>query len=92
MYTFNDLEWRLLNGGKQGIKFFPNGYGISVVNHQFSYTHGDDDYEIAVLVGKDDKHFRLTYDTPITDDVIGYQSVDDVNEVMKQIQELPNHE
>ena len=92
MYTFKDLEWHPLYGGRQGMKFFPNGYGISVVNNQFSYTNGDNDYEIAVLAGTDDKHFKLTYDTPITDDVLGYQSVDEVTEVMKQIQELPNRE
>lgn len=41
---------------------FDNGYGASVVNHMGSYG-----VELAVL-----HHGRITYDTPITNDVIGW--------------------
>lgn len=62
---------------------FNNGYGISVVcGNPFLYC-SEDTYEVAVL--KDNK---LCYDTPITDDVLGYQTRKDVTNIMKQIQSL----
>jgi len=41
-------------------------------------------YELAVL-GKDG---QITYDTPITNDVIGYLREMDVTDVMEKIQQL----
>jgi hypothetical protein len=44
-----------------------------------------------VLKG-DKKDAEITYDTPITDDVIGHLTETEVTDIMKQIQELPiNH-
>jgi hypothetical protein len=63
---------------------FDNGYGVSVVSHSHSYGGRDGLYEIAVLDSDD----KLTYDTPVTNDVIGYLSEEDVTDVMKQVQEL----
>ena len=85
--TFKDLDWKPLYDGVQGLLFFPNGYGISVVRHKFSYGSDRGLYEIAVLKGtKDD--FQLCYTTRITNDVLGYQSEDDVTQVMRRIQRL----
>ena len=65
--------------GYQYVVSFNNGYGISIVKHQNSYGHEDDLWEIAVLKGKE-----LCYDTPITDDVIGWLSSAEVmNYAMK---------
>jgi hypothetical protein len=63
---------------------FDNGYGVSVVSHSYSYGGRDGLYEIAVLDSDD----NLTYDTPVTNDVIGYLTEEDVTDVMKQVQEL----
>jgi hypothetical protein len=63
---------------------FENGYGVSVVSHSYSYGGKDGLFEIAVL----DKDGDLTYDTPVTNDVIGYLTEEDVTDVMKQVQEL----
>jgi len=82
-----DLIWMPLHGGVQGLAFFPNGYGVSVVKHKFSYGYHDDLWELAVLRGKFDK-YELAYDTPITDDVLGYLTDEAVDDVMRQIQEL----
>jgi hypothetical protein len=41
-------------------------------------------FEIAVL-GKDGD---LTYDTPVTNDVIGYLDPEGVSDIMEQVQEL----
>jgi hypothetical protein len=86
MKQFKDLEFkehRDLNGVVARIQF-DNGYGASVVKHEFSYGGKDGLYELAVL----DTNGDLTYETPITDDVIGYLRPEDVTDVMEKIQKL----
>jgi hypothetical protein len=86
MKQFKDLEFkehRDLNGVIARIQF-DNGYGASVVKHEFSYGGKDGLYELAVL----DTNGDLTYETPITDDVIGYLRPEDVTDVMEKIQKL----
>ena len=56
-----------------------------------SYTRNDSEWELAVLKGNEEE-WNLTYDTPITDDVIGHLCEDEVTEIMKQVQELPKAE
>jgi hypothetical protein len=86
MKQFNDLQFKKhpqLDGVVSRITF-DNGYGASVVKHEFSYGGKDGLYELAVL----DKDGNLTYDTPITNDVIGYLREIDVTDVMIKIQQL----
>ena len=86
MKQFKDLQFkqhRELNGVVSRISF-ENGYGASVVKHEYSYGGKNGLYELAVL----DKTGELTYDTPITDDVIGYLREEDVTDVMEKIQKL----
>jgi hypothetical protein len=86
MKQFKDLQFkqhRELNGVVARITF-DNGYGASVVKHEFSYGGKDGLYELAVLDSNDD----LCYNTTITDDVIGYLREQDVTEVMEKIQQL----
>lgn len=89
MKTFKDLEFELINDtpfmvGKKSRMHFDNGFGVSVVSHTYSYGGRDGLYEIAVLDSDD----NLTYDTSVTNDVIGYLTEEDVSNVMKQVQEL----
>jgi hypothetical protein len=89
MKTFQDLEFEQINDapfmvGKKSRMHFDNGYGVSVVSHSYSYGGRDGLYEIAVL----DSNDELTYDTPVTNDVIGYLTEEDVSNIMKQVQEL----
>ena len=88
MKKFEDLDFiKLDDGFMKGVKcrmMFENGYGVSVVSHTYSYGGKDGLFEIAVL----DKDGNLTYDTPLTNDVVGYLNPDDVTDVMKQVQEL----
>jgi len=86
MKTFNDLEFNEMDSFYNGVQariIFENGYGASVVKHNFSYGGKDGLYELAVT--KDDD---LCYDTSVTNDVEGYLSPDDVTELLKQIQSL----
>jgi hypothetical protein len=89
MKKFEDLEFEQVNDapymvGKKSRMHFDNGYGVSVVSHSYSYGGRDGLYEIAVLDSDD----NLTYDTSVTNDVIGYLTEEDVSNVMKQVQEL----
>lgn len=68
---------------KHAVMRFDNGYGISVVKGNMFYSNGIDTHEVGIL-----KEGVLCYDTPITDDVIGYVNADEVSNIMKQIQEL----
>lgn len=77
----------LINGGVQLLYFFPNGYGASVVQHDFSYGHEDDLWELAVLRGSSDD-CDIDYDTPITSDVLGFLSNPDVNSYLAKIEAL----
>jgi len=89
-FTFDDLNIRQhphFNGGIQGIKFFDNGYGISVINGRGAYVSNDSEFEIAVLFGNEDK-FELSYNTPLTNDVIGHLTKNEVEEYMNKIAEL----
>ena len=89
MKQFKDLEFQIMDSfmnGKQARITFDNGYGASVVSHKFSYGGSEGLYELAVL-GKDGD---LTYDTPVTNDVLGYLTDKEVTEYMEDIQALPN--
>ena len=78
---------RELNGGTQALYFFKNGYGASVVQHSFSYGGDEGFWELAVITGDID-NYQLNYDTPITNDVLGYLTERDVDEVLDKIENL----
>lgn len=69
---------------------FENGYGASIIKHMYSYGHEDDLWELAVTVfpHKDAKYYDLCYDTPITDDVLGWKTDDEIREILNEIKEL----
>jgi hypothetical protein len=88
MKKFEDLEFiKLDDGFMKGVQcrmMFENGFGVSVVSHTYSYGGKDGLFEVAVL-GKDG---NLTYDTPVTNDVVGYLNPNEVTEIMEQVQSL----
>ena len=77
-------------GGIQYIFRFENNYGASVVKHWGSYGHDDDEWELAVAKFYDDdnSNWSICYDTPLTDDVIGWLTDEDVRDLLKKIKEL----
>jgi len=94
MKEFKDLLFKEHpNGvGFQSVMEFENGYGVSVVCGQFFYCSPRENlyaasmyrtYEVAIMEGG-----SLTYDTPLTDDVLGYLTTEEVSSVMKQVQNL----
>lgn len=73
----------------QAQMFFENGYGISVL-YGFGYSnrHTNPDlrtYEVAVI----DHHNNIVYSTPITNDVLPYQTEEELFDVINQIKSLP---
>ena len=84
MKTFEDLKFQVRKGfGKQATMNFENDYGVSALLGSAFYSNGVDTYEIGILY-KD----GLTYDTDITEDILGYQTQTEVTEIMKRVQEL----
>ena len=67
-------------GGKRAWLMFPNGYGASIINTSFSYGSEDGLWELAVLTKE-----GICYSTPITDDVVGSCSEDDILRLCQQI-------
>ena len=88
MKKFEDLDFKKLTdqfmSGVQARMMFENGFGVSVVSHTYSYGGKDGLFEIAVL----DEDGCLTYNTPVTNDVIGYLNPDEVTDIMEQVQKL----
>lgn len=74
---------KFFHGGTQWKFEFDNGYGASVITGGIAYCNEAQPFELAVL-----KHGELCYDTPITDDVIGYLTSDEVFDLLDRIEQL----
>jgi hypothetical protein len=73
------VERKTIYDGYQLIFMFSNGYGASVVEHDHSKG-----LEIAVL----DSNKTIIYNTPITDDVLGYLTDEEANTALERISKL----
>jgi hypothetical protein len=79
-----------IRSGLASRKMFPNGWGISVVCHgchafrTYGYDLDKPQFEIAVL-----SPGGLHYRNPITCDIVGYLSAQEVDEFMRQIAAWP---
>ena len=84
--TFEDIDFEKYESfsGIVGRIMFNNGYGASVVRHTMSYGGKQGFYELAVL----DKNGNLTYTTPVTSDVVGHLTPEEVTNYLIKIQEL----
>lgn len=67
---------------------FANDYGASVIKVSGSYGYRNDQWELGVVIFDEDGQYELTYDTPITKDVIGYLTDEDVRDLLGRIKEL----
>jgi hypothetical protein len=85
-YLFMERE---LMDGYQYIFKFPNEHGASVIKHRGSYGSDEDLWELAVVEFIDEHdHWGIKYTTPITDNVLGWLTDEDVRNYLKQIEEL----
>lgn len=76
---------------EQRVYRFPNGFGASVVCHEYSYGGDKGLYELGVIrfTGPRSGEWKLTYETPITSDVIGWLDQSQVDSLLEQIAALP---
>lgn len=82
------FDKRSLNGGQQLLMKFPNGFGASVVSSPISYGGNEGKLELAVIEFKGTDKFALTYDTEITDDVLGHLTKEDCFDYFNKIMGL----
>ncbi len=64
---------------------FDNGYEVSVMSKQGSYGWEAGLFEVAILHNKE-----LVYDTPITNDVLGWRTFKEVADLIEQVKALPS--
>ena len=78
--TFDDLEFyshlNIPGGTYARLEFPHNKYGVSVVSGSCTHSGGGT-YEVAILYDG-----SITYNTPLTHDVLGYQDKEDINEIL----------
>lgn len=84
---------------EQRVYRFHNSYGASVVRRSYvsqeyqyqygSYGHFEGLWELAVIAWEDETEWHISYDTPITDDVLGWLSEEEVTATLELIRALP---
>ena len=92
MITFKDIEFKThkVGEGSQGLIFFPGGYGLSIVRFKIpeSTVYGsycdDKTWEVAILKGTKNQ-WEICYDTELTNDVLTYQTEEDINRIIKHV-------
>ena len=86
---FKDLPSRELKGGIQYLAKFENGYGASIIKHDYSYGGDRGFWELAVIIYEENGiDYSLSYSTPITDDVLGNLTESEVNNYLNKIKSL----
>jgi hypothetical protein len=90
MKTFEDLTFRSMNSKyypdcQQAIMYFDNGYGVSVLLGRQFYSNGVNTYEVTLL-----KDGKMSVVDPYTDAVVGYCIEEEVDKIMKVLQQKKN--
>jgi hypothetical protein len=86
--SFKEIKavmWEHHNGGQRAWLMFQNGYGASIIKTSFSYGSSAGLWELAVM-----KRDGITYETPITNGVIGSCDESEILSLCKRIHALPN--
>ena len=89
-HDITKLDWRPhktgIDSGEMAVVDFPNGYSASCLRggDRGFYTDGGT-YEIAVMTD-----LGCCYDTPVTDDVLGYLTEAEANKALADIEALPD--
>lgn len=86
--SFQDLEFEPqgLPGGVQATLLMTNGYGVSVIGGADGlYGDGKNTFEVAVVHATDGSSLEICYTTPLTNDVLGWQTVEQVEETLEAL-------
>jgi hypothetical protein len=73
------------HGGQQKTWHFVNGYGASVIRHQYSYGANKGLWEVALLKGDDLYYIRENANMTVFDDVVGYLNDPEVDNLLQMI-------
>lgn len=73
------IDNEIYKGGPHVTVSFANGYQASIIKHPGSYG-----VELAVVHGG-----RIVYDTPVTDDVLGWLDEGELRDALVAISHLP---
>jgi hypothetical protein len=82
--TFKELEFnphRVDPTVIQARAYFPNGYELSIIGGDSFYGNGKDTFEVAIL-----KNGQLCYDSPLTDDVLKFQTPEDIDNILQEVE------
>jgi hypothetical protein len=85
MKAIKPIKTQPCMGGTQKLFKFANGYGASVIRHEFTYGGTNGRWELAVLSGKSQV---IDYSTPITSDVLGWLTWPEVQKTLRKIKAL----
>ena len=77
-----------LFGGPHKVFKFPNHYGASAIQNDYSYGGKKGLWEIAVMHFVDGDEWGIDYSAPITSDVLGYLTDEEVCETLEKIKNL----
>lgn len=81
---FEDLEFTPHPvEGSNAFHEFPNGYGVSVITGSQHFYCGPDTYEVGIT-----KDGKLNYKTEFTEDVLAYQTPEEITELMTNLKKL----
>ena len=83
-YRFRSFGTSGIVGHHHWIYKFHNGYEASVIIGELTHGGGQGYFELAVRQAG-----RIVYDTPITDDVLGYLTFHEVVNALEAIKALP---
>lgn len=80
----------IIGHGTHEIYRFPNDYGASVIQHNYSSGGEEGLYELCVIkfYGENEEDYNPNYETYITDGCIGWLERNKVNEILKEIKKI----
>jgi len=89
MKTFKDIPLILEDGCVKGQLIFDNNWGVSILMGPFTKGGLLGKYELTILNWIPEKNFSVaSYNNPISNNSIGHLSQEEIDALMKQIQEL----
>ena len=74
---------------KQIVLKFPNRYGASLIQGDYSYAGKLGLCEMAVIYFNTDSEYDIDYNTYIASDVLEYMTLENVHETLEKIFNLP---
>lgn len=82
---FDHTKYHVYQDQRQEVYRFPNWYGASIINDGYGREEGLLELAVILFDGPDSWDFFPDYDTPITDDVLGYLKPEKIHPILEEI-------